>query len=900
MYSTVDRPLPGRAGQLATFERVLDAAGTATHVVIDGEPGIGKTTLLRAAAHLAAGRGFQVLAAQAPPTPAFAAMHERYRQIVRLTARRPALIVVDDLHSADGASVRWLGYLARRSIDLPLVIAVVRTTGLGDDLLLDDLTGSFEHIQLGPLRPRGVAAVAHRALQAVPAEAFTAACHHATGGHPYLLTALLTQLADEGSAPSAHTAKRIGTIACPAIREWVRERLRRTSPYAERLVRAVAILGTCAEPDLVAELAGPLSATARAAPAGPLDARDDRLDALDALVRMGMLRQAAGILAFRHPIVRTAVVQGIPPAERAVAHARAARLLHARNARLPQIVDHLLATHPTGDPWVVPTLRTAARGALAAGAGDVAVARLRRALAEIPHGPDRLEVLVDLGRAELRTNVAQAVAHLTEAFESAADPWTAARIAEHLASATCEGKDAKAAINVLDRAIARLAPRSRPGNAYLAALAADLDILALGISARLTSLAYVHRIERLQSLAAARPGAAQAIAGILAYRLSAAARSRRECVAKAREVLALGPPTAMRDLYTYRNAALGLTRAGEHDLASRCAEVLIAHGGALNQPAFLSNGHALRARVALQAGRLPDVVDAARTALNVHATVGHDTEPQVAEIYLIDAYLDMGRPEEAARRLGRIGLLGDGPVPYWALFSVRSRGCYRLMCGDVRGALADFLEAGRQLVDFGVINPASGAWRSSAALALHSLGENDAAWRLAAEELALARTWGAPEPLGIALRATGLIRRDVDALEESVAVLAGSPARLEYARSLYELGLVRFESRQRDEVKRLLREAYVIALGCGSAPLMERIGATLTLVGARRPRPRPAGVAGLTAQERRVADLAAAGATNREIAETLFLIQRTVETHLTNVYRKLGIDGRRTLAAALG
>jgi DNA-binding NarL/FixJ family response regulator len=70
--------------------------------------------------------------------------------------------------------------------------------------------------------------------------------------------------------------------------------------------------------------------------------------------------------------------------------------------------------------------------------------------------------------------------------------------------------------------------------------------------------------------------------------------------------------------------------------------------------------------------------------------------------------------------------------------------------------------------------------------------------------------------------------------------------------------------------------------------------------GARRPRPRPSGVAALTAQERRVAELAAAGATNKEIAEALFLIQRTVETHLTSVYRKLGIKGRRTLATALG
>jgi DNA-binding CsgD family transcriptional regulator len=900
MDSTANRPLPGRAGQLATLESVLDAAGAAAHAVIDGEPGIGKTALLRAAADRAAARGFQVLAAQAPPAPTPAGLRERYRQIVQLTAGRPVLVVADDLEYADSASVRWLGYLARRAAGLPLVIIVTRGPGpgLAGDLVLDELTGSFQHVRLEPLAYRDAAAAVRATLRTVPAEAFTAACHRATGGNPFLLTALLADIADAGLAPTAHTARRIGDRTGPAVARWVAERLHRTSPHAERLARAVAVLGVRADQDLVAELAGPGLAGAA-----------DTIGTLDALVETRLLDHddRDGTLSFRHPIVRTAVLQGMSPVDGALAHARAARLRHARGDRSALIVDHLLATHPTGDPWAVPALRAAAHAALAAGAGDVAVARLRRALAETAYGPDRLEVLVDLGQAELRTDVAQAVAHLTEAFESAVDPRTAARIAEHLATATCAGEDAKAAINVLDRAIARLAPAACPRNADLAA---DLDILALGISARLTGLAYAHRIERLRARAAERPGAARAISGILAYRLSAAARSRRESVAKAREVLALGPPDAMRDLYAYWNAGLSLTRAGEPDLARRCADVLIARGATLNLPAFVSSGHGLRGQAALLAGRLADVVDETRAVLDAHAALGDHAGPHLAEIYLIDAYLSLGRPAEAARLLGRIGLLGDrpAPAPYWALFALESRARYRSICGDPHGALADFLEAGRQLVDFGVVNPAAGAWRSGAALILHRLGDGpdgsaDAggeAWRLATEELALARAWGAPGPLGIALRAAGLIRRDPAALEESVVVLAASPARLEYARSLHELGLMRLGSARREEARGLLREAYVTALDCGSAPLVERIGEALARAGARRPRPRRTGVAALTAQERRIAELAAAGATNREIAEALFLIQRTVETHLTSVYRKLGIEGRSTLPAALG
>jgi DNA-binding CsgD family transcriptional regulator len=530
---------------------------------------------------------------------------------------------------------------------------------------------------------------------------------------------------------------------------------------------------------------------------------------------------------------------------------------------------------------------------------------LRRALAESPCGPDRLDVLIDLGQAELRTNVPDAVAHLTEAFESATDPRTAATVAEHLAAATCEREDAKAAIGVLDRAIARLGGDANTANPDLVA---DLDILALGIGAGVTSLAYAHRIERLTSRAAERPGAARAIASITAYRLSAAGRSRRESVALAREVLALGPPEAMRDFYAYRDAALSLTRAGELNLALRCADVLVARGAALNQPTFAGNGHALRGWAALRAGRLADAVDETHAAITAHSLLCRDSGPQGPEVYLIEAYLDLGEPAEAARLLARIGLLGGGPMPYWAIYALESRGRYRLRRDDPAGALSDFLEAGRHLVDCGVVNPAAGAWRSNAALVLHRLGDDAAALRLAAEELALARRWGASGPLGVALRATGLIRGEAAPLEESVAVLAGSPARLEHARSLYELGRFRVERRDRDSsrdrardrARGLLREAYVIAMDCGAAPLVAQIGAALGRAGARRPRPRPSGVAALTAQERRVAELAAAGATNKEIAEALFLIQRTVETHLTSVYRKLGIKGRRTLAAALG
>jgi DNA-binding CsgD family transcriptional regulator len=193
-------------------------------------------------------------------------------------------------------------------------------------------------------------------------------------------------------------------------------------------------------------------------------------------------------------------------------------------------------------------------------------------------------------------------------------------------------------------------------------------------------------------------------------------------------------------------------------------------------------------------------------------------------------------------------------------------------------------------------------WRSRASRVSYRLGRGEVALRLAGEELALARRWGTPRVVGVALRALGVATGGADGLsllEESVALLARSPARVEHADALYDLGRALGESGRREEARPLLHESYRLAAGCGARPLAELCAAEIKRVGGRRPRALIAGPAALTAQERRIAERAVAGATNREIAEELFLTMRTVEAHLTGVYRKLGITGRAQLAARL-
>jgi DNA-binding NarL/FixJ family response regulator len=212
------------------------------------------------------------------------------------------------------------------------------------------------------------------------------------------------------------------------------------------------------------------------------------------------------------------------------------------------------------------------------------------------------------------------------------------------------------------------------------------------------------------------------------------------------------------------------------------------------------------------------------------------------------------------------------------------------------------LAVGRLFEAVGGQNPALVAWRSQAALALLRLGDGNEARRLATEELALARAWGAPRALGAALRTMGLVLgggKGLALLEQAVDVVAKSPARLEHAKARTELGAALHRANRRTDARQQLSEALELATLCGAAPLAARAETELRATGARPRRIALRGVDSLTPSERRIAELAAEGPTNREIAQTLFVTPRTVEVHLTNVYRKLGIGARLQLATAL-
>ncbi len=135
-------------------------------------------------------------------------------------------------------------------------------------------------------------------------------------------------------------------------------------------------------------------------------------------------------------------------------------------------------------------------------------------------------------------------------------------------------------------------------------------------------------------------------------------------------------------------------------------------------------------------------------------------------------------------------------------------------------------------------------------------------------------------------------------LGRAVGLLAASPARLEHARALTDLGAAQRRANRRADARETLREALEMARRCGATVVAERAHGELLATGARPRRVQLTGVDSLTASERRIAVMASEGLSNPAIAQALFVTRKTVETHLGHVYSKLGIGSRGALPAA--
>lgn len=309
-----------------------------------------------------------------------------------------------------------------------------------------------------------------------------------------------------------------------------------------------------------------------------------------------------------------------------------------------------------------------------------------------------------------------------------------------------------------------------------------------------------------------------------------------------------------------------------------------------------------RAVLALRRGNIAEALGAAQDAADHAAPTGRLPYALTVDTIRIDALLALGRVEAAENIAVTHAVAGQTEVAWERPRFLMSLAALRIAQGEPRAGLSLLRECGHHCEALGTVSPAMSPWRSRAVAVHLALGDPGAARALAEQELDLARRCRIPRALGVALRAAGAVTdglRGLDMLAEAVTVLRTTPARLELARACHDFGVALLRRDDKRGARGALRDGLDLAVGCGATALAARLEERLHLAGGRVARSGSQGIRGLTAGEERVCALAAQGYSNKQIAELLVVSLRTVETHLTGAYRKLGITGRPHLAAAM-
>ncbi|MBV9336269.1 MAG: AAA family ATPase [Solirubrobacterales bacterium] len=819
---------------------------------------------------------------------ASAAMHGLFWLTSNLSERTPLLVAVDDAHLGDAMSLRFALYLGRRIDDLAVLLALVSRplSEQADNELLVQFGAlpGLMRLRPAPLTEPDVGRVIEQNRLHNPDEQFVSACYRATGGNPFLLGELLASLVAGGVSGSAADAQRVEGFAPEGIVRWVLVRLGALTQDAQRLADAFSVLG-----------AAPLTDAATLADVGPSAAAA----AGDELVAAHILSAGRGY-GFAHPVLQAAVYDGLGPARRAALHAHAARLSSARGAPLRRVAAHLLASDPGHDGWTVDVLRAAAREAGTSGAPASAISYLKRALAETQAPETRADVLLELGEALLQAGLPGATDRLQEALELDIDSRRRAKILLTLGRALFSTGEYLRARDALRRGLAELPTGddlSLELSGWSIALARDDAGLPPVTQRRLRSL--------LDGDAPGETRDERLLLVHLAYEAVRSGARRSDEVARlARRALADGEllkDSAPDVMGPYGGACYALLYAGEIDAAMAA----LGRGIELSQRqgSRVAFGRLSRLRGVAHYFR-GDLVEALADLDSARTTHSDGYEHGLPETlaFLALCALDHGDPAGAAALLE---LPGDAErwrvQPSFASF-LFAAGRVCAAQGALDEGLAALLECEQLVRETNSPNPAVNLpWRSEAALLAARLGARDRAEALAAEELALAGAFGAPRPLGVALRVAGLLsgRDGLEQLAEAEALLEQAGNCLELARTLTDHGASLRRAGRRRDAREPLRRALDLATQCGALAITRRAREELIAAGAKPRRERISGLQALTASELRVAQLAAEGLTNRQIAQSLFITMRTVSAHLGHAYAKLDIGDRAQLATAL-
>jgi DNA-binding CsgD family transcriptional regulator len=805
---------------------------------------------------------------------------------VRADGSSPArlAIVVDDVQWADRPSLRFLAHLAGQPADAGFcVVAAARTGEPGETRdLLGRLRAQPGCVRLRPavLTETAVSGLirAHHFPDAT--DEFCRSCAHVSGGNPFLLEELLAVLRADAVMPTDDAARQVSTLLPESVIDAVVVNLTRLPEPANRLASAVAVFGQAPVPR-AAELAG-------------LDIAEAE-QAADALAGAGLL-QPGEPLAFVHPLLGSAVLADLGPFRRARAHRRAAALLDRDGADAANVAGHLIETRPEGEAWAAAALRAAGHDALVHGESRVAVRLLRRALEERPPPDHRDAILIELAHAEAADGSPDAVGRLVQVLDHVRDPHTRADAYHQLARLLFFRGDIAESAAAAERGLAEIGPDDELA-AHLLSARLTAATFVPGLRAGLTSQLQAHLPDARSGRAPSDPmicahvSARMAVAGdpgTLVLPVAEGAFARHPLVDDQAHGIVLGFPV------------VALVIIDELERAADALDSALRTGRAHTSLITQTVAYHWSSVVAYRRGDLVRAHAHAQHALTACRTDDWNLYGPWIAANLAQIYLEWGDTDGARAVLDADS--DDAVDPVARSLRLEARGRLASALGQPGRAFADFTAAGAAADALGLVSPGLLPWRSQAAQAATGAGHGEQAAGLVADELALARRAGNSRSTGIALRASGLIAEGDHAialLSDSVKTLEGTSGRLELARSLTELGSALRRSGQRSAARPVLRRALDIAASCGAQVLAERARTELLVTGSRPRRTRLSGIESLTPAERRVAELAGHGHTNTEIAHALFVTAKTVEWHLANAFRKLGITSRRDLGTAL-
>jgi DNA-binding CsgD family transcriptional regulator len=817
---------------------------------------------------------------------AAALLHGLHRLVRNLCAQDPLVLEVDDVQWADAASLRFLVFLARRVDELPVVLLLARRIGerAMDQPALDAIAAEpvTERRALEPLSDEAVARMIVERSGRPADERFAKACRLASAGNPFVLRELLHALADAGVSFDAEGARRVAEAGPPVVAHWVLRRLEQLPQGAAALARAVVVLGQHADLGRAARLAG-------------LGLEDASL-MLDALIAQDLLG-AGRPLDFVHPVVRAAIHNAMPPGERSTTHRGAARLLRDQQAAPDAVAMQLLAAEPGGERWVAEALLEGAHMALGQGAPEIAAAHVQRALAEPAPAELAPRLLHALGNAERRLGTATADERFLAAYADTADLRERARI---LLDMVITGASTIDVVPLMRATMHELTPVDPE-----LALVLRARMLVAFETSREPLEPEIRAAERALARQSDDTFGARLLAGTLAFHKALRAEPRQEVIALG--VRAIGDNARyLADLdagYPHIYAIDGLVMTASLDLPfgrlQQAIESALERGSLIGA----AIGLVWRAVAHRLCGQLAAARDDARRALDFASRTSDRWLVGFSCSTLIETLVEQGELAAAQDLLDEHQTLierdlAGPPAAHMAL----ARSAVALAAGRPSDADVHARDAGRIVEALGARNPIVLPWRTRYASALMALGRAPEAGPVAEEALRIAETADLPSAIGEAQRILAVAVGGEDAitlLRSAVAILESTPVPLALAGALIDLGAALRRAGRRREAREPLSRGLELAHRHGAHPLITAARTELRAAGARPRRVVRTGLDALTPSERRVADLAAAGLTNAEIAARLFITVKTTEHHLAAIYRKLGIASRRELPAQL-